>query len=139
MVRVRLLCLLGLLAVLASSQTVLAQRRAPGYANRPTISPYVNLFQSNNGGMNSYFSYVRPQLQMNQFMQDVTRRESQQAAAVQNQTRELERTLVSTIEGTSKQLQLRQTPGSAYRKAPGQFMQYSTFYPQGNGTQSRRR
>ncbi len=138
MVRVRLLCILGLLAVLSSSQTVLAQRRVPGYSNRPTISPYFNLFQSNNGGLNSYFSFVRPQLQMNQFMQDVNRRESQQAAAVQNQTRELERTLVSTLEGTSKQLNLRQTPGSAYRKTPGQFMNYSTFYPQGNSTLRRR-
>lgn len=139
MVRVRLLCILGLLAVLSSSQTALAQRRAPGYSSRPTISPYFNLFQANNGGLNSYFSFVRPRQQMNQFMQDVNRRESLQAAAVQYETRELERSLANTIEGTAKQLNLRPTPGSAYRKNAGQFMNYSAFYPQGNSAPMRRR
>lgn len=44
-------------------------QRIPGYTRRPTISPYIQLFNSNQGGINNYFSFVRPmqqQMQMNQ-------------------------------------------------------------------------
>lgn len=44
-------------------------QRVPGFTRRPTISPYIQLFNSNQGGVNNYFSFVRPmqrQMQLNQ-------------------------------------------------------------------------
>lgn len=38
-------------------------QRVPNYNRRPTISPYVNLFNNNQGGVNNYFSFVRPMQQ----------------------------------------------------------------------------
>lgn len=44
-------------------------QRVPGYSRRPTVSPYINLFNSNQGGVNNYFSFVRPLQQQAQFNQ----------------------------------------------------------------------
>lgn len=35
-------------------------QRVPGFNRRNTVSPYLNLFNANQGGINNYFSFVRP-------------------------------------------------------------------------------
>lgn len=35
-------------------------QRVPNFNRRPAISPFINLFNSNQGGVNNYFSFVRP-------------------------------------------------------------------------------
>lgn len=130
--RIYLLLLVGLLAILANSNTAEAQarspRRVPNFNRRPILSPYINLFQSNNGGMNSYFAFVQPQQQAIQFMQDTRRREAYLALESQNQTYEFERSLETTLED-SPLLKLRRSPNSSARHMPGSFMNYSRYYP----------
>lgn len=38
-------------------------QRIPNYSRRATVSPYINLFNNNQGGVNNYFSFVRPMQQ----------------------------------------------------------------------------
>lgn len=54
--------------VLGSGSSVWGQR-IPGYAARPPVSPYLNLFRNNNSGLNNYHTFVRPQLDQLQFNQ----------------------------------------------------------------------
>lgn len=35
-------------------------QRVPGFNNRNTVSPWVNLFNNRTGGVNNYFQFVRP-------------------------------------------------------------------------------
>ncbi len=35
-------------------------QRTPNVGRRPTVSPLINLFNPNQGGINNYFSFVRP-------------------------------------------------------------------------------
>lgn len=54
--------------LLGANQEATAQR-VPNYNRRPTVSPYINLFNNNQGGTNNYFSFVRPLQQQAQFQQ----------------------------------------------------------------------
>lgn len=45
--------------LLLGTATQLHAQRVPGYSQRPTVSPFIN-FNSNQGGVNNYFSFVRP-------------------------------------------------------------------------------
>lgn len=59
------------LLVLASNESF--AQRVPNFNRRPTISPYVNLFNNNQGGVNNYFSFVRPIQRQQQFNQQQLR------------------------------------------------------------------
>ena len=120
----------GAMLALASTPAAMAQRRVPGFVNRPALSPYVNLFQSNNGGLNSYFTFVRPRLEMDRFMRQTAEWEASQRAFVAQESVQLQRSLEETLEDTA--VQLRPTNSSAIRRPPARFMQYAPFYPTGN-------
>ena len=127
------------LATLALGNDAAAQRRTPGYANRPTISPYVNLFRANNGGLNSYFSYVRPQLEVQQFMQNASREvELNRRLALQDSV-QLRDTLQQQTGGLEGLQQRPSSNATAIRRPAGRFMSFGTFYPSNSGVQSRRR
>ena len=51
------------IAIEECSAQRMAGPRVPNYTRRPVISPYVNLFNNNQGGINNYFSLVRPMQQ----------------------------------------------------------------------------
>lgn len=102
--------------------------RTPGYNQRATISPYVNLFNNNQGGVNNYFTLVRPLQRQQQFNQQQ-----------QIQTRNLQRQLaqpygggVSTGAipiGAAGQGMLRQAlPGVGQPATAASYFNYSHFY-----------
>ncbi len=135
MTRRTILVLLGMVTVLAFGESAEAQRRrTPTYASRPTISPYINMFNPSVGGINNYIGYVRPQMQWDQFMQDTTRRENQMMRASQQQAQEIERTIVGAIEDEERTiLQLRPTSSGTVRRVPGTFMNTQRYYPAAGG------
>lgn len=114
-----------------------AQRRTPGFVNRPTLSPYLNLFRANNGGLNSYFAYVRPQLEVQQFVQDATRQVNLNSMAIQQEAIELQQALLPSTQSAT--LQQRPTSTSAVRRPAGRFMSFGTFYPSNASRNTRRR
>ena len=59
--------IVGLLCFVVTAET--QAQRTPGFIQRPTVSPYINLFNANQGGVNNYFSFVRPLQQQAQFNQ----------------------------------------------------------------------
>jgi hypothetical protein len=74
---------IALLALLLGASDANAQR-VPGINRRPTVSPYIRLFNSSQGGMSNYFNFVRPmqdQMRLNQ-MQMMENRFVQQQLAV---------------------------------------------------------
>jgi len=73
----------------AVADPALAQRRVPGYRNRSTVSPYLGYFQGNTGGLNSYFTFVRPQQRFNQFAQQQQQQVYQLGQSLQMQQRML--------------------------------------------------
>jgi hypothetical protein len=124
-----------LVTLLIGSSSLHAQRRVPGYANRSTISPYVNLFRANDGGLNSYFDYVRPRLQLDQFVRDTNAQTNMQMQFAQQQTLMLQQSMEEAIMNSStQQLQTRPTPGAAFRRQAGSFMRYSPYFPQGQNS-----
>ncbi|MCA9150714.1 MAG: hypothetical protein KDA92_15485 [Planctomycetales bacterium] len=133
-----LLAIAGCCLVLATVDTASAQRRTPGYANRPALSPYVNLFQANNGGLNSYFSFVRPRQEMDKFMRQQSQRNYMQQQFVAQEAYQIQRTIEDTLE--ENQLQLRPTSsGNAMRRPAARYMQFSPFFPNGGTVQARSR
>lgn len=80
----------NLVWILAASGWVLwaaGEARAQNYSlsnptvNRPTVSPYLNLLQTNQFGISQYHSLVRPQLEA----REAAQRNSQQISQLQNQ------------------------------------------------------
>ena len=132
-----LLAIAGVCLVLIVSDSAHAQRRTPGYSNRPALSPYVNLFQANNGGLNSYFSFVRPRQEMDKFMQQSSQRSMLQQSFAQQEAYQIQRTIEDTLE--ENQLQLRPTSTNAMRRPAARYMQFSPYYPNGGAVQARSR
>lgn len=110
-----------------------AQRRVPNYSRRPTVSPYINLFNSNQGGVNNYFSFVRPlqqQAQVNQQQFNQNARLQQQVfnqqQAAQFGTGQI--TLGAPVGGVPSMLR----PGAQGVGMPSTaatFFNYSHYYP----------
>lgn len=107
-----------------------AQRRAtsrvPNYLQSPTISPYVNLFNNNQGGVNNYFSFVRPmqrQQQINQFQFNQSRMMQRQM------TQPGQSSAPVIIVGSDVQGMLRPSAaGMGQPAAAATFFNYSHFY-----------
>jgi hypothetical protein len=110
------------------SDSLHAQRRMPYSNRRPPVSPWVSLYRSSNGGINSYIGMVRPRQQLVQFAD-----QTMQFAATQ---RVLDRQAVdqfSQLEQTVTEGLLQQRPTSPTARTPSRaatFMDYSRFYPQ---------
>jgi hypothetical protein len=78
----------------------------------PTLSPYMNLLQTNFGPVPNYFSLVRPQLQQQAFNQQVQANE--RSTSLQIQAIEEQAVLGSPVPRTGKS---------------GGFMEYLHYYP----------
>lgn len=74
----RYLLIAVLLIVGLGATDSFAQRRLP---SRPSISPYVNLFNNTTGGVNNYFQFVRPLQQQAR----INQRQFNQTARLQRQ------------------------------------------------------
>ncbi len=129
----RILLLGCLTTLLAFSSSVEAQRRTPGFRNRPVISPYVSLFRGDNGGLNSYFSVVRPRVMLNNYMRDTNYDFAVQQQMIDQRSLQLQQELEQTLQGGT--LQQRPTTGTtnAVRRPAGTFMNYSTYFGGGAG------
>lgn len=114
------------LTMLVTHQQCHAQRRIPRSQTTPTISPYVNLFNANTGGVNNYFNFVRPQLQYNQQMNQFARQSAfnyayQQQYATQQQ--------IAIQQAVTDQLMLVPRTGMGARAAvAGSYFNYGGFY-----------
>jgi hypothetical protein len=132
----RLTLLLGCLAVWGTTiSTAEAQRRVPSYRSRPVISPYANLFRADNAGLNSYFSVVRPQQTIQQYMRDANYDIALQQQMLDQRTIQFQQELQQSLQAnTTGGLQMRPTTGSAataLRRPAGTFMNYSNYFPTG--------
>jgi len=127
----RLLVLLVLFGLGLTATHGSAQQRVPHYIRTPRVSPYLQLFRGNTGGLNSYYSFVRPLQEQNQFMQmQLNRNQTVQAqiqqgmgmgtAPIQLEVADLQQAL---------QLQVR-SPAGGRAFVPGSFMNFSHFYGQ---------
>lgn len=105
-----------------------AQRRTPGFVNKPALSPYVNLFQGNNGGLNSYFSFVRPRLELDNYVRQTNQRQAMTRQFIEQEAQMIQNSLQTALEDPG--LSLRPTSTTARFRPAGGFMNYSTFYPQ---------
>ena len=127
----RLLALFAVCCVcLASENEANAQRggrRVPHYSRTATVSPYVNLFQSRNGGVNNYLTEVRPRLQfqrqLNNLQSNRGTRGVNQGNLINQQTTILQETIEQTL-----QMSLRQGRRSQPAMA-GRFMNTGNFFP----------
>ena len=111
-------------AITSESMAQRTSQRIPNYNRRPTVSPYINLFNSNQGGVNNFFQFVRPQQQQARF-------NNQQVA----QNRLLERQLNQPVTTTSGGQQfggqglLRQgSQGIGQASTAATYFNYSHFY-----------
>ena len=107
-----------LATVLLTGGTIFAQSAAAQYnyiPQRPTISPWMNLFQGNTGPLDNYHTFVRPQIQLNRTLQMQSTALNRQAAGLQYLNNEImepqgnQSTMLSTGQGAT-------------------FMNYSHYY-----------
>lgn len=135
----RCLSLSILLVLFFGLDDTFAQRRVSSFNNRPPISPYVNLFNNNTGGVNNYFQFVRP-------LQQQSRINQQQF----NQTTRLQRQLLQPNQGNLGAAPFSQNGNGMLRQGaqgigmPAQaatYFNYSHFYaiPQTQGGLGNRR
>lgn len=132
MKRIWLILLVSAVALLIDRRAE-AQRRIPHYQRTPTISPYINLFRADNGGLNSFVGNYQPSQRLRQFV-DETNREFyfQQQATRQEAIRLSQEIAVATQQDAEAQqgliLRPTSTAGSIPRTAGG-FLQYSQYFP----------
>jgi len=131
---------LACLFAIAFASESMAQRmsqRVPNYNRRPTISPYINLFNNNQGGVNNYFSFVRPMQQQTQF-------NNQQVAQNRMLERQMTQPFMNTTSGGQQQFDMLRTgsQGIGQPSTAATYFNYSHFYnlpPMANGGTGRRR
>jgi len=99
-------------AVVGSVRVANAQ---PPYLNRPTFSPYLQLFRSDPGPLGQYHSWVRPRQQLQRTL-------SRQSAAIRSQQRS-----VQSLQGEVSRFG---TTGPTRATGAGStFMNYSHYFP----------
>ena len=123
----RVLFSLACLGILLTGSHAEAQRRVPGFVNRPAISPYFNLFNNNNGGINNYFNFVRPRLEMEQYVRDTNRQLAFDRSLIQQEAVSFQRE-IQAIPGAILQ-QRPSKPTGATRRPAASFMRLGNFYP----------
>jgi hypothetical protein len=136
----RILLVGCLTTILVCSSVAEAQRRIPAYRSRSTISPYVNLFQSSNAGLNSYFGALRPRQLVEQQFRETNNEFLFQQQQLEQRSLLFQQELEDTLTQSST-LMTRPTTGTgaAVRRPAGTFMNYSTYFPGSGGTMSRPR
>ena len=111
----RIVALMGILLVsVMLASTVSAQRRSQWQyqPSSPTMSPYLNLLQTNFGPVPNYFSLVRPQLKQQAFNRQVETNQRSQSLQIQTLSEEV--APAAPISRTGKS---------------GGFMEYLHYYP----------
>ena len=115
---------LAVLFVLSLSVSeTMAQRRVPN--RRPSISPFVNLFNNNTGGVSNYFQFVRPLQQQ----QRINQQQFNQTNRLQRQLAQPQINQQLNTTGFPSNVMLR--PGNQGVGTPSQaatFLNYSHFY-----------
>lgn len=114
--------------ILITSEDVRAQR-VPNFSRRPTVSPYVNLFNNNQGGVNNYLSFVRPMQQQARFNQ----MQSNENRFLQQQLLNRQQGFGNSqiqVGGAAPQGMLRQgAQGAGMPSTAATYFNYSHFYP----------
>jgi hypothetical protein len=95
------------ICLLAPSDQALAQRRVPLYRTGSPLSPYFTLFRNDVGGLTAYYTFLRPQEQL----------------------QSLQRAETARIDSLERQLQQRGAPPVAGRPSTAaRYLDYSHFY-----------
>jgi hypothetical protein len=106
-----------------------AQRRVPKYRTTQPLSPYLQLFQRNQGGVNNYLLDVRPNIQFQQELNDLRQGGYRAAAYDQQVLRQQTLVLGEAIEATLMRLTPRQATSGQPSTAAG-FMNTGSYFPQ---------
>lgn len=109
---------LALLVVLPVEASAQMPTRAGYNPQRPTLSPYLDLFRRDGGALPNYYTFVRPKQNVLRFQQNQRRINSQ-----------LERSVV----GLQQEQQAFQAAGVRATGNTGAYLNYSHFYPQASG------
>ena len=91
--------------------------------SRPTLSPYLNLFRRDAGAVDNYNSFVRPEIEMQNTLQEQETAVTQQSGRLRLLDRQVER-----LEGTSSA----RSTGAGSR-----FMNYSHYFQSGRASSFR--
>ena len=122
---VRLLISVLAFLVLLSASTDAQAQRVP--MRRTTLSPYLNLFRGNTGGVNPFFTFVQPALNQQQFIQQQTR----QNLRLQQQILTNQAGLAGPFAGQLPPGQSIVAPlqtGVGSTRAPASYFNYSHYY-----------
>ncbi|MGE0756004.1 MAG: hypothetical protein AB7F89_19980 [Pirellulaceae bacterium] len=117
----RFACGLMALLFLSGSQAVYGQRPAHYAPSRPVLSPYFFYSAINTTGLPNYYTYVRPAIQFEAFLQ----RSNVMAGRADTRSRLTDGEVTSIVE---RQLRLRETTGAGAPALPGNYMDLSHFY-----------
>lgn len=125
---------LGIISVIgAALLTVFAVERAdaqgggymPYAPSRPTVSPWLNLYNRNAGPIDNYHNYVRPQIELRDTLQQQENQIGQQGSSIKSLGQQVTRM------------------GETGRMAPtgigSRYMNLSHYYARQGGSQTRRR
>ena len=111
------------------------KRRNPIRNQRPSISPYANLFRGDNGGLNSLYGFYIPRARTLEFANQTTRELQAQRSLLSEDTVKLQREIQSLYKTDTEaspqnrpMLQMRPS-GSAVRRRAGAFQNHSSFFP----------
>lgn len=119
-------------ALLTGTYSKVHAQRVPSYQRTPTISPYTNLFRGDAGGLNNYFTLVRPQQRQIMFNQNqmAQNRLLERQVMYNNQQLMMGPTVVGQqFDASAGGLSLR--PGTQTMQAPmpaASYFNYSHFY-----------
>lgn len=122
----------------------LGNRRTPVRNTRPAISPYVNLFRGDNGGLNSLYGFYIPRSRTLDFANQTNRELQYQRDLLTRDTLSLQREIQDASQQQQQQqgrgmLQMRPTASASggVRRQAGTFLNHSNYFPQGGGTARR--
>jgi hypothetical protein len=126
------LCQLWLAGICLLLQNTGSAQVARYQPNSPTTSPYLNLNQTNFGGINNYYALVRPQIRQQEFNRQAQYLSQSQGREIGRlQFELLQRDPTTSATGTGSWFM---TPGSR-----GTFLNTSTYFPEPNRTGRGRR
>jgi len=116
-------------ALLCSADRAEAQR-VPNYNRRPTVSPYINLFNNNQGGVNNYFSFVRPMQQQQRLNQQQYNQNARLQQQLYNPQGQFGAPITLGPQVGGPQTMLRPgNQGTGMPSTAATFFNYSHYYP----------
>jgi hypothetical protein len=109
-----------------------AQRRVPHFQRTPRLSPYVQLFRGDTGGLNSYYQFVRPQQDYQNFFNQQMLRNQRYDRAIYGSVGSIYQMGATLPIASEAAVGIQQRPASATAlqpRPPATFMNLDHYYP----------